>query len=545
MRLIDSTHPHPIGRRLLIGLLILAGLLLALFLPAPAGAKTLAQQADMTPMAGDHGARPDLACRLCHDDTDGEIEFPSGQRLPARVDLAALDASVHGQPGAALTCTGCHQPANNYRVPHAPPFAVSVRAYQSQQSETCTRCHVQPHLTSHPGPESDRPVLCVDCHTGHEVQPAAAWDDPAAVEACLACHEVEEQERLAVTVRDGLFAEQEDSAYCLACHGQPGLTKTFPNGDEVSLTINAARLHASVHGAENAWRALECSDCHGDYAFPHPETAAESYREYSLNRYTLCADCHQRFYERTQNSTHDRARAEGIAEAAVCTDCHGAHDTPVPDEPRSRISATCSECHATIYQEYRQSVHGAALIEGGNLDVPSCVECHGVHDIQDPRTNLFRIRSPELCAGCHADEELMARYDISTDVFSTYVADFHGTTVTLFEHQDPNAETNKAVCYDCHGVHKILDPQDPDAGIKANLLETCRQCHPDASQAFSDSWTSHFEPSLEHNPIVYLVNLFYQIVIPLTVGFFAIVVSTDIYRRVRTRTRRAPRSDSE
>ena len=39
--------------------------------------------------------------------------------------------------------------------------------------------------------------------------------------------------------------------------------------------------------------------------------------------------------------------------------------------------------------------------------------------------------SPELCASCHADEELMAPYDISTDVFETYVDDFHGTTVIL------------------------------------------------------------------------------------------------------------------
>jgi hypothetical protein len=131
----------------------------------------------------------------------------------------------------------------------------------------------------------------------------------------------------------------------------------------------------------------------------------------------------------------------------------------------------------------------------------------------------------------------MAEYDISTDVFDTYVADFHGTTVTLFEHQDPNAETNKAVCYDCHGVHAIKSPEDPEAGIKANLLETCQQCHPDATTNFPDSWTSHFKPSLQNNPLVFLVDLFYKIVIPATVGFFSFMVATDIYRRVRLRLR--------
>jgi hypothetical protein len=81
----------------------------------------------------------------------------------------------------------------------------------------------------------------------------------------------------------------------------------------------------------------------------------------------------------------------------------------------------------------------------------------------------------------------MGQYDISTDVFNTYVADFHGTTVTLFDHQgfedeDPLFRTNMAVCSDCHGVHNIMATDDPHAGIaiKENLLITCQECHPDA-----------------------------------------------------------------
>jgi hypothetical protein len=76
---------------------------------------------------------------------------------------------------------------------------------------------------------------------------------------------------------------------------------------------------------------------------------------------------------------------------------------------------------------------------------------------------------------------------------------------------------------------------DPDNGIKANLLETCQQCHPDATANFSDAWTSHYQPSLEHNPLVFLVDTFYAIVIPVTVGGFAFLVATDIFRRVRLR----------
>jgi hypothetical protein len=87
-------------------------------------------------------------------------------------------------------------------------------------------------------------------------------------------------------------------------------------------------------------------------------------------------------------------------------------------------------------------------------------------------------------------------------------------------------------------VHDIRPVDDPHNGIKVNLLETCRQCHPDASENFSDAWTSHYQPSLEHNPLVYLVDTFYGVVIPVTVAGLGFLVATDIFRRVRLRLKR-------
>ncbi len=144
--------------------------------------------------------------------------------------------------------------------------------------------------------------------------------------------------------------------------------------------------------------------------------------------------------------------------------------------------------------------------------------------------------SPDMCADCHADDELMAPYGISTNVFDTYVADFHGTTVELFEKQSPEQETNKAVCYDCHGIHDILPATDEHSHvIRENLLTTCRQCHPDADANFSAAWTSHFEPSLEHNPLVFLVDWFYRLLIPAVLGGFALFIGSDVYRMIHTR----------
>ncbi len=485
----------------------------------------------------------DTACRLCHQDTEQEVVFPSGETISAQVDLAVLAGSAHGNMAEdPLACTSCHQPINDYQQPHAPVTADTLREYELEQATNCETCHVQPHITSHPGPEAENPVTCTNCHSSHDVLTVEQWQAGEGTEACTDCHTAEEvplveAEALTAVIQAGLFTQQVDNSYCLACHSQEGLSFTFPNGDVLDLTVDEQALHDSVHGEANSWQPLACTDCHEADSFPHEPVTAQSEREYSLQKYPLCGRCHETNYDHALDDSHGTAIAEGNADAAVCTDCHGNHDTPVPNEPRERISYTCEQCHSTIFEEYASSVHGDALLSESNPDVPTCINCHAVHNIGDPTTALFRVRSPELCAECHADVELMEKYEISTDVFDTYVADFHGTTVTLFEHQDPEAETNKAVCYDCHGVHNIKDPDDPEAGIKANLLETCQQCHPDATANFSDSWTSHFRPSLEHNPLVFLIELFYKIVIPATVGFFSFMVATDIYRRIRLRLR--------
>ncbi|MCA9941994.1 MAG: cytochrome c3 family protein [Anaerolineales bacterium] len=485
----------------------------------------------------------DTACRLCHQDTEQEITFPSGETVAAQIDLAVLASSAHGTAATdPLACTSCHQPINNYQQPHAPVTAESLRDYSLEQAAKCETCHVQPHLTSHPGPEAENPVACTDCHGSHDVLTVDEWQAGAGTEACADCHINEDvplvdADALTAVIQAGLFTQKVDNSYCLACHSQEGLSFTFPNGDTLSLTIDEGALHDSVHGADNSWQPLACTDCHENVRFPHEPVTAESLRDYNLEQYPLCGRCHEPNYDQALDDVHGAAIVDGHPEAAVCTDCHGAHDTPIPNEPRERISYTCEQCHSTIFDEYATSVHGEALLSESNPDVPTCINCHGVHNITDPTTALFRVRSPELCAECHADVELMEKYEISTDVFDTYVADFHGTTITLFEHEDPNVETNKAVCYDCHGVHNIKAPDDPEAGIRANLLETCQQCHPDATANFPDSWTSHFKPSLEHNPLVYLVDLFYKIVIPATVGFFGFMVATDIYRRIRLRLR--------
>jgi predicted CXXCH cytochrome family protein len=324
---------------------------------------------------------------------------------------------------------------------------------------------------------------------------------------------------------------------------------SLPTGETVSLHVNPEDIVHSVHGEREIqgvqYTTLQCTACHRDqqrYGFPHPELSAPTRRELTLQMESICQECHEEIYQHQRDSVHAAAIARGVEEAATCFDCHGNHAIQVPNEPRERISQTCGQCHSTINEEYTQSVHGAALLGEHNPDVAVCTDCHGVHNIPDPTTAAFRVQSPDLCADCHADQAKMAKYGISTDVFETYVADFHGTTVELFEKQTPWQETNKAVCYDCHGIHNILPADDEHSQvIRQNLVTTCRQCHPDATENFPDAWTSHFRPSLQHNPLIYLVDLFYTILIPTVVGGFLLFIGTDVYRslwdRIRSRRR--------
>ncbi len=322
-----------------------------------------------------------------------------------------------------------------------------------------------------------------------------------------------------------------DDETCLSCHDFPGMRTTLESGEYLYIAVDGVTHATSVHGRNG----YACVQCHIDIdGYPHREIPAKTVREYTLAMYKLCERCHASNYNSTLDSTHQIALANGNQEAAVCTDCHGTHNIQEPETPRSMKPKMCERCHSEIYRAYEASVHGSALLGEGNPDVPTCTDCHGVHDLQGPSTEeSFHLFSPQLCAECHADEEMMARYEVSTDVFDTYVSDFHGTTVVLFEKIAPDQETNKPVCIDCHGVHDMRKVNDPESHVmKENLLITCQKCHPDATANFPTSWLSHYEPSPEDAPLVFFVDLFYKIIIPVTIGGMVVFIASDVYGKV-------------
>lgn len=336
---------------------------------------------------------------------------------------------------------------------------------------------------------------------------------------------------------------QPDRAYCLSCHANEFLQMTLPSGEVISVGVDEEAYLASIHG-QHGTDGYRCIRCHvGMNEYPHPETTAQTARELTLELSTSCARCHTGQYNEVLDNVHAVELVSGNLNAATCSDCHGSHtiqplrdrDTWVRLDSANQTSvAMCATCHVEVYDRYAMSVHGNALLQGSQ-DVPTCVDCHGTHDTQGAIDNAFRLFSPQTCANCHADEELMAKYDISTGVFDTYVADFHGTTVMIFQSVSPDQPFNSPVCSDCHGVHNIMAMDDlASPAMKENLVITCQRCHPSATTNFPDAWLSHYPPSFERTPLVALAQAIYMVLIPMVIGGLGIFVASDIRRRRRS-----------
>ncbi len=327
---------------------------------------------------------------------------------------------------------------------------------------------------------------------------------------------------------------------CLTCHGRPDLSLTLPNGDRLSLYVDQSAMAQSVHTSVG----IQCQSCHPTFTgYPHPANTYPSARELARAYYQTCEKCHAANYAQTQDTLHNvhaQLSAAGDLKTAVCTDCHGVHDIRSIENDRVRISATCGRCHAAIYADYQASVHGVALVQENNREVPVCTDCHGVHSIQDPRLAQFRAASPEMCAGCHANAALMSKYGLTADVYNLYTLSWHGVDVSVYKAKWPTIWHESAVCTDCHGVHNIRRTSDPASLVNpAHLLATCQRCHPDAGPNWTGTWTGHNRIDPARTPFLFYTQAFYNFFVWVVLWGSAIYVALQILRATVARIRRS------
>ena len=310
---------------------------------------------------------------------------------------------------------------------------------------------------------------------------------------------------------------------CAACH------------DDALKQVNGS-AHKDPAGGGHL-RGM-CWACHGAHDVRPPNDPKSTLAP--VNVASRCLACHAKRDYLIGVHGHG-VQLAGLDVAATCVSCHGGHDILAPSETGSRvarrnISFTCGKCHGRVSEAYRKSVHGAALTANDNPDVPTCVDCHQAHGTVDPLLPQFRLASPAICGRCHNNPKIMDKYGISTAVYSTYVADFHGTTAELFRAATPDQPLNQAVCYDCHGYHDVESVTTAGkAQIQERLLARCQACHPQATTKFLSAWTQHYIPSRTKYSMIYWVKVFYQLVIPGTIGFFLMYIAVDVWGRRRHR----------
>jgi predicted CXXCH cytochrome family protein len=443
------------------------------------------------------------ACLSCHEKHGLMVTFENNEFVEAYVDADTIKSSAHH----SLPCSDCHPDFAKGKHPHR-TFR-SKESYQTKSALVCRRCH------------TDRQIKANSVHTALFEQ-----EKTGAAIICTNCHGSHAIIHIAKAAQ---YSSEE--AYCLKCHGYP-MSMTFRNGETLSGTVSISSLQASVHNK------LSCSDCHyGFSSEEHPKRNFSTRRDFTLASSENCRRCHFDKYTKTMESIHYTMLSQGNLSAPVCIDCHGSHG--ITHMQRALIAKRCQRCHADIYDMYAKSVHGKALFNESNQDVPVCADCHTAHTIEDPRTLNYQERVPEMCSNCHANKAVVGKYGLSTAVVDSYLSDFHGVTLKFYRLQKGvlNKPTRPmAVCTDCHGTHNITSTIGPDATVvKANLVKRCQKCHAEAPKNFPDSWLSHYEPSLARAPLVFFITLAYKIFIPILVAGLILQILLHIWRYVANR----------
>lgn len=325
----------------------------------------------------------------------------------------------------------------------------------------------------------------------------------------------------------------EIASACMECHADADLTMEFGDGTTKSLVVHPEALGGSVHAGQVA-----CSDCHTGYDEDHPMGKEfANPRQYRLASYELCRNCHFDTYTRTLESVHYELVKAGREDAPVCADCHGGHAILDPRQRHTMVSRSCATCHADIHATYAKSVHGRALVEDENEDVPACADCHTSHQMKETSTARFRLGAPATCIGCHGDTTRMGKYGIPTYAAETYLADFHGATASLSRNLREEDARIVVTCNDCHGIHDIGSPKEIGAeAMKARVEAACISCHEDATPDFPAAWLSHYPPSPRHAPLVWAVGVFYRLFIPFVVGGLLLHLGFH-FRRLRASAR--------
>ncbi len=291
---------------------------------------------------------------------------------------------------------------------------------------------------------------------------------------------------------------------CYACHGQ--------KGGRAYVSKNA--MEQSVHAK------LTCDKCHlGIAAYPHVIVSRVN-----------CGICHFLGREGAPTgqaaeyklSVHGRAVSKGITAAPNCQTCHGGHAIYRSADSRSatsreKIPGLCGRCHASEFVKYEKSIHGSLFLKEKVSSAPTCFDCHMEHRIPNVAEAKWKLSLIDKCGSCHPEK------------INTYHKTYHGKVTRL-------GYTTIAMCWDCHGSHDILPRNDAASTLSsANLVTTCKKCHPGATESFTKFYAHAEETNRAEYPVLYYTYLFMTLLLIGTFAFFLTHTFLWAYRALKER----------
>jgi len=372
-------------------------------------------------------------------------------------------------------CLSCHKDGVN----GAPKYPAD---HAGRTNDVCQMCHKQAAASSAP---TAQPTVAATA-SAPAAQPTSAAlpipHDIAGHENCTQCHPVSQP---ATTPAAGgpppIPHDVVGRDDCLVCHatGQAGAPKV--PADHAGRTSDMCRT-CHQPGVQQTNQPTPTPAAPLPTPVPHPAAGGKN----------SCADCHKTLSDKLKRPVADWENSIHAQRNVGCADCHGGD--PTTDDPnrsmassagyigapgKQNIPALCGSCHSNVdmmrqydlptdqLSKYSESKHGQLLAKG-DPNVATCFDCHDGHatqQVNDPAASVYPFNVPALCAGCHANAELMKPYGIPTNQYDLFKASVHG--IALLKNQDTRAPS----CATCHGTHGATPP-----GFE-EVANVCGSCH--------------------------------------------------------------------
>ncbi len=459
-----------------------------------------------------HVGKDQIACRDCHDESDGGFRSLKEAACTSTCHAAEVARTHAGDTVKPTTCLTCH-------------------AFGAQAAPTCLECHASAQGKSaavavHIGAKSP----CTTCHNPHQAAPTAQADCATCHQDVVASHgtmhvsgEAKQQHAVVVATdasRDALAppnqwfgatarATHVANGTCSDCHAPhahaveargtcQGCHEGAPRGNKPSghpacvtchapheLTRGATKACASCHAAKRASLTpshAACQTCHAPHATQAAAGACTTCHSKTVTlgaprveAHAACGNCHK---------PHDAKASPGGAcmtchgamavkhapgRAEKCTDCHAMHPARAVGSPlavsnggagHAPLAVACTSCHKQAPTDVSAHPKGAP-----------CTSCHKPHDF------ALSMAKGAFCAKCHASETKVALAS-------------RGHTDCVKCHSDIHKPTRGPPCATCHSAEAASAPQghracdgchEPhDGHVKPSA--TCQSCHaPEAS----------------------------------------------------------------